>query len=105
MSVIPYLDALVISGATMLLLHRRSFDYLSTYTASPLWTIFVIGVIIWCVSFHYNRTSSEMALRTAGSSGSLRVSHLDLRRESGRVSYRTTLHRLFDASRTDPGKK
>ena len=51
MSVIPYLDASVISGATMLLLHPRSFDYLSTYTASPIWTIFVIGVIIWCVSF------------------------------------------------------
>ena len=51
MSVIPYFDALVISGATMLLLHPRAFDYLSTYTASPIWTIFVIGVIIWCVSF------------------------------------------------------
>ena len=35
----------------MLLLHPRSFDYLSTYTASPMWTILVIGVIIWCVSF------------------------------------------------------
>ena len=35
----------------MLLLHPRSFDYLSTYTASPIWTVLVIGVIIWCVSF------------------------------------------------------
>ena len=51
MSVIAYFDALVISGATMLLLHPRCVDYLSTYTASPLWMIFVIGVIIWCVSF------------------------------------------------------
>lgn len=51
MSVNPSIDALIISGATMLLLHPRSFDYLSTYTASPMWTILVIGVIIWCVSF------------------------------------------------------
>jgi hypothetical protein len=51
MSLIPYIDALIISGATMLLLHPLSLKYITTYTASPIWTMIVIGVIVWAVSF------------------------------------------------------
>jgi hypothetical protein len=46
-----YLDAIVIAGATMLLVHPFCYNYISKYTASATWTAFVIALIVWCVSF------------------------------------------------------
>ena len=46
-----YFDAIVIAGATMLLVHPFCYNYIFKYTASATWTAFVIALIIWCVSF------------------------------------------------------
>jgi hypothetical protein len=46
-----YLDAIVIAGATMLLVHPFCYNYITKYTASATWTACVIALIIWCVSF------------------------------------------------------